>query len=162
MTLLTSFDEALGSAIGCIPSGLFIIVTRQDSQTATMLASWVQQAAFDPPAVTFAVAKGRAIASALQPGCPLTVNVLEKGSGKLVGHFSKGFEPGIDPLEGLEIGIAPSGQPYLGEALAFLDATVAATLDAGDHDIILARLTAGQRLREGEAAVHSRKNGFRY
>jgi flavin reductase (DIM6/NTAB) family NADH-FMN oxidoreductase RutF len=155
-------NEALGSAIGCIPSGLYIVTTTQDGKTATMLASWVQQAAFNPPAVTLAVAKGRYIESFLTAGSPLVVNILEKGQGKLLGYFSKNFEPGTDPLAELTTGTAPSGQRYLEEAIAYLDAEVVSSLDAGDHAIVLAKLTAGARMRDGEVAVHTRKNGFKY
>lgn len=162
MTAFNISDEVLGAAIGSIPSGLFIITTRQNGETATMLASWVQQAAFNPPAVTIAVAKGRHIESFLTPGKPLIVNVLEKGQGKLIGHFSKTFEPGIDPLAEISTANAPSGQPYLEEAIAYLDATVVSNLEAGDHVIVLASIQTGKRLREGEPATHTRKNGFKY
>jgi 3-hydroxy-9,10-secoandrosta-1,3,5(10)-triene-9,17-dione monooxygenase reductase component len=154
--------EALGAAIGCIPGGLFIVTTRQADQTGTMLASWVQQAAFEPPSFTIAVAKGRNIESLLTPGAPLVLNILAKGQGKLMGHFSKSFEPGVDPLAGLELGSAPSGQPYLAEAIAYLDAQVVGSMDAGDHSIVLAKIMAGAKLSDGEPATHLRKNGFKY
>jgi 3-hydroxy-9,10-secoandrosta-1,3,5(10)-triene-9,17-dione monooxygenase reductase component len=162
MAELNTQDEALGSAIGCIPSGLYIVTTTQEGKTAAMLGSWIQQAAFDPPAVTIAVAKGRYIESFLTPGSPLVVNVLEKGQGKIMGHFSKSFEPGADPLAELPTGDAPSGQRYLQEAIAYIDAEVVSSVDAGDHSIILAKLVAGSKLRDGEVAVHIRKNGFKY
>jgi 3-hydroxy-9,10-secoandrosta-1,3,5(10)-triene-9,17-dione monooxygenase reductase component len=159
---LEAQKEALGAAIGCIPGGLFIITTKQGDQTGTMLASWVQQAAFEPPSFTIAVAKGRYIESLLVPGSPVVLNVLAKGQGKLIGHFAKSFEPGIDPLADLDLGAAPSGQPYLAEAIAYLDAEVVGSLDAGDHSIVLAKITAGAKLSDGEPAIHIRKNGFKY
>ncbi|MBD2177709.1 flavin reductase family protein [Pseudanabaena sp. FACHB-1998] len=162
MTVTTSQDEQLGAAIGAIPSGLFIITSQQNGTTATMLASWVQQAGFNPPSVTFAVGKGRPLEAALTVGSPVVINIAEKGQGKIIGHFAKGFAPDVDPFEGLETATAPSGQPYLTEAIAYLDATVTSSLDAGDHVIVLATINAGDRLREGESAIHTRKNGFKY
>jgi 3-hydroxy-9,10-secoandrosta-1,3,5(10)-triene-9,17-dione monooxygenase reductase component len=162
MTVTISQDESLGSAIGAIPSGLFIVTSQQNGKTASMLASWVQQSGFTPPSVTIIVAKGRPIESFLTVGSPVVVNITEKGQGKIVGHFAKGFAPDADPLDGIDTAIAPSGQPYLTDAIAYLDATVTGTLDAGDHMIILASITAGDRLREGEPAIHTRKNGFKY
>jgi flavin reductase (DIM6/NTAB) family NADH-FMN oxidoreductase RutF len=155
-------NEQLGSAIGAIASGLFIVTSQQNGDTATMLASWVQQAGFNPPSVTIAVAKGRPIESFLTVGSPVVINIAEKGQGKIIGHFAKGFAPEVDPFEGIETAIAPSGQPYLTDAIAYLDATVTSSLDAGDHIIILATISAGDRLREGESATHTRKNGFKY
>lgn len=158
----TTQDEQLGAAIGAIPSGLFIITSQQNGSTATMLGSWVQQAGFNPPSVTFAVGKGRPLESALTVGSPVIINIAEKGQGKIIGHFAKGFAPDVDPFEGIETATAPSGQPYLTDAIAYLDATVTSSLDAGDHIIILATINAGERLREGESAIHTRKNGFKY
>lgn len=162
MTVTTSQDEQLGAAIGAIPSGLFIVTSQQNGKTATMLASWVQQAGFNPPSVTIIVGKGRPIESFLTVGSPVVINIAEKGNGKIIGHFAKGFAPEVDPFDGLETATAPSGQPYLTEAIAYLDATVTGSLDAGDHSVILATITAGDRLRDGEPAIHTRKNGFKY
>jgi len=162
MTVTTSQDEQLGSAIGAIPSGLFIVTSQQNGKTATMLASWVQQAGFNPPSVTIIVGKGRPIESFLTVGSPVVINIAEKGNGKIIGHFAKGFAPDVDPFDGLETAMAPSGQPYLTEAIAYLDATVTGSLDAGDHSVILATIAAGDRLRDGEPAIHTRKNGFKY
>jgi 3-hydroxy-9,10-secoandrosta-1,3,5(10)-triene-9,17-dione monooxygenase reductase component len=162
MTVTTPQDEQLGAAIGAIPSGLFIVTSQQNGKTATMLASWVQQSGFAPPSVTIIVAKGRPIESFLTIGSPVMVNIAEKGQGKIIGHFAKGFTPDIDPFDGIETATSPSGQPYLTDAIAYLDATVAGSLDAGDHIVILATINAGERLREGEAAIHTRKNGFKY
>ena len=162
MTVTTSQDEQLGAAIGAIPSGLFIVTSQQNGKTAAMLASWVQQAGFTPPSVTIIVAKGRPIESFLTVGSPVVINIAEKGQGKIIGHFAKGFAPDSDPFDGIETATAPSRQLYLTDAIAYLDATVAGSLDAGDHIVILANITAGERLREGESAIHTRKNGFKY
>ncbi len=162
MTVTTSQNEQLGAAIGAIPSGLFVITSQQNGKTAAMLASWVQQAGFTPPSVTIIVAKGRPIESFLAIGSPVMINIAEKGQGKIIGHFAKGFAPDSDPFDGIETGTAPSGQPYLTNAIAYLDATVAGSIDAGDHTVILANITAGARLRDGESAIHTRPNGFKY
>lgn len=162
MTNTIPQNEQLGLAIGAIPSGLFIVTSQQNGKTATMLASWVQQAGFNPPSVTIAVAKERPIESFLTVGSPVVVNIAEKSQGKIIGHFAKGFAPDVDPFEGIETATAPSGQPYLTDAIAYLDATVTSSLDAGDHVLILATISTGERLREGESAIHTRKNGFKY
>jgi flavin reductase (DIM6/NTAB) family NADH-FMN oxidoreductase RutF len=162
MTEQTSENEQLGAAIGAIPSGLFIVTSQQNGKTATMLASWVQQAGFTPPSATIIVAKGRPIESLLTVGSPVVINIAEKGQGKIIGHFAKGFAPDVDPFVGIDTAIAPSGQFYLTEAIAYLDATVTSILDAGDHLVILVTINAGERLREGESAIHTRKNGFKY
>jgi len=155
-------QEILGAAIGSIPSGLFIVTTTQAEKNTVMLASWVQQVGFEPPMVSIAVAKGRAISALLTIGSPVVINILEKGQGKLIGHFAKNFDPDINPLAEIATEVAPSGQPYLQEAIAYLDATVTQVIEAGDHNLVLAQVNGGAKLRDGEPATHTRKNGFKY
>jgi len=161
-TIENTTNESLGAALGAVPSGLFIVLSQQEGKTGTMLASWVQQAGFEPPSVTLVTGKGRAINEFLPIGAKFTVSILEKGQGKLIGHFAKGFAPEVDPLDGIDTALGNNGQPYLTEAIAYLEATVTTTMDAGDHNVLLATVTDGNRFRDGEVAVHTRKNGFRY
>ena len=55
----------LGKAIGRIPSGVYILTVRHENRSGAILASWVQQASFDPPALSIALAKGRGIVDAI-------------------------------------------------------------------------------------------------
>lgn len=162
MTENISQDEQLGAAIGAIPAGLFILTSQQNDKTGTMLASWVQQAGFNPPSITFAIAKGRAFEEFVTVGSPIMVNIAAKGDGKIIGHFAKGFAPDVDPFAGVEIGTAASGQNYINSAIAYLDTTVTDSFDAGDHRIVLATIHSGAKINDGESAVHIRKNGFKY
>ncbi|MBC8108463.1 MAG: hypothetical protein H7Z14_17895, partial [Anaerolineae bacterium] len=41
----------IGKALGRIPSGVFVLTAAHAGERMAMLASWVQQAAFEPPAI---------------------------------------------------------------------------------------------------------------
>jgi len=73
--------EGIATALGRIPSGLFVISWRHDGVDRTMLASWVMQAGFSPPAVSVAVAPTRELVAAIDRGIPFVVNILGVGSG---------------------------------------------------------------------------------
>ena len=48
--------NTVGKALGRVPSGVFVLTASDtDHRRYAMLASWVQQAAFDPPAVCLAI-----------------------------------------------------------------------------------------------------------
>src|SRR4051812_36801885 len=51
--------SGLSQALGRVPSGLYILTACRDGKATGMLASWVQQAGFDPPMVTVAVNRDR-------------------------------------------------------------------------------------------------------
>jgi len=86
--------ETLAPLIGRIPSGVFILVAGDDEGKKTgLLASWIQQASFEPPQVTVAVNKARYLNDWLKPGSPVTLNQLRQKDPALFRHFGKGFEP---------------------------------------------------------------------
>ncbi|MCR9205062.1 MAG: flavin reductase family protein, partial [Halobacteriovoraceae bacterium] len=47
------------TAVGHIPSGLFIVSVNKDDQKDGYLASWVQQVSFDPLIVAFTIKSDR-------------------------------------------------------------------------------------------------------
>lgn len=127
-----------------------------------MLASWVQQCAFDPPQVSVAVNKQRDVLSWLTDGAQFVVNVIPEGGKTLVSHFGKGFEPGQPVFEGLEVTREREAPPVLLASHAYLVCHVANRVDVGDHVLVIARVTAGAVLHEGKPTVHVRKSGLRY
>lgn len=152
----------LGAALGRIPSGLFILTARRGDEETGLLASWVQQCGFDPPQVSVAVRRDRAVASWLTAGAPFTLNVLDDTQTDMIVHFGKGFAPGQPAFEGLEVERPAEGGPVLTEALACLHCEVTGRCSAGDHDLIIGRVVSGRLLNEGHPMVHIRRNGFHY
>lgn len=157
--------NTVGKALGRIPSGVFVLsASDSNGRAAGMLASWAQQASFDPPAVCVAVAKDRPIGGMIRASRRLALSVLGDGDADLMRRFARPRPPGEDDgFAGVETLAAPSGLPVLARALAWLDCDLLHALDfGGDHDLFVARATAGQLLRPGDSFTHVRGNGFHY
>ena len=154
--------ESLAAALGRIPSGLFVLTVRDGAGETGMLASWVQQCSFDPPQVTVALNKARDVLELLADGTTFVLNVLPEGGKALVSHFGKGFARGEPAFTGLEVARERDIPPVLLASHAYLVCRVAGRADAGDHTLVIARVTAGAVLQEGKPTVHVRKNGLRY
>jgi flavin reductase (DIM6/NTAB) family NADH-FMN oxidoreductase RutF len=153
----------LGQALGRIPSGLYILTVRNGGRATGMLASWVQQAGFDPPMLTVALGGQRYVAGWVAAAGRFTLNQLPVGSKHLIRHFGRGFPPEAPAFEGLKLRPEGRSGPVLEGALAFLDAEVAGGLDSGDHRIILGRIVDGAVFdAAAEPMVHVRNNGFHY
>jgi flavin reductase (DIM6/NTAB) family NADH-FMN oxidoreductase RutF len=159
-------DQGAGdwaAALGRIPSGLFVLTARAGDRETGMLASWVQQCGFDPPAVSVALGKSRPLAGWLaDPGTRLVVNVIPEDGRRLVAHFGKGFDPGEPAFDGVDVDRSRAAAPVLRAAAAYLEGEVAGRADAGDHVLFVVRVTAGGVLGEAKPAVHTRKNGLKY
>jgi len=151
-------------ALGRIPSGLFVISAHQAGKDLTMLASWVQQCSFDPPRITVVLARGRAISHILEAGSEFCVSIIPEDRKDLVARFGK---PSDHPLEGI-----PTHKPgdmalALADSCAWMLCRSHSYLSAGDHDILVADVLAGERGidNQGESLrpmIHLRSSGLRY
>ena len=87
--------QAIGAVLGRTPSGVFILTASDGGGRETgMLASWVQQASFDPPAVTVAINSKRYLNDWLDT-CPRMVlnlvSVFTRKSTPLYEYAGKGL-----------------------------------------------------------------------
>ena len=154
--------EALGRALGMIPSGIFIVTAVRDDIRSAYVGSWIQQAAFDPPAITVAINKQRPILRLLEPGSGVGVNILGRRQAPLYARFERGFTLAEDPFTGVEIETALTGAPLLREAFASLDCRVRTIVDGGDHAVVLAEVLVGVVRQPGEPMTYTRRSGFTY
>ncbi|WP_428938945.1 flavin reductase family protein [Fontivita pretiosa] len=155
-------EQAIGKALGRVPSGVFVLTAKHGPAVGAMLASWVQQASFKPPAVSVAIARGRPIAQLIRDSGRLALSILPDEDRSLMKHYAR-LKPGEDPFAGISTRPAPSGVPILADALAFLDCVLLSTHEfGGDHELFIARVTAGQMLRQGMAFTHQRGSGLHY
>ncbi len=151
-------NQAMGRIVGAL---CVVTACRGDAKSA-MLASWVSQASFNPPGLTVAVARERAIESFTHGGDKFVLNILQEGR-NLRRHFLKPYEPGEDRFVGLETETAANGAYILKDALAYLECTVRDRMECGDHWLVYASVDRGRVLNPaGVTAVHHRKSGSHY
>jgi flavin reductase (DIM6/NTAB) family NADH-FMN oxidoreductase RutF len=159
-----SVDNELNKAMGRLSGGLYILTAKKGKNTGAMLASWVNQASFEPPGFTVAVAKDRAIESLMQVHDTFVLNILEENNYQsLMKHFLKRFSPGADRFAGVSTQTAQNGSPILTNALAYLECEVVSRMECSDHWIVYSKVNNG-RVSHPDAltAVHHRKVGNYY
>jgi flavin reductase (DIM6/NTAB) family NADH-FMN oxidoreductase RutF len=150
------------SALGRVPSGIFILTCRGPAAVPAMLTSWVQQCSFDPPMVSVAVRKGRDVAEWLTDGAAFALNILAEGQKELLGHFGKGLPLEQLPRSGERVHRPQELAAVLHDALGVLHCRVAGRCDAGDHHLILGRVIGGSLHSDERPMIHVRKNGLNY
>ena len=162
---MKSLDGDLDKALGRLSGGLYVVTARQEERASAMVASWVSQASFEPPGITVAVAKDRAIEALMQVGDRFVLNILREDNHQgLLRHFLKRFPPGADRFAGVSTldGVAEGG-PVLGDALAFLGCRVLQRMEGPDHWIIYAEVEQGNVAdSQATTAIHHRKVGNHY
>ncbi|MEB3333519.1 MAG: diflavin flavoprotein [Cyanobacteriota bacterium] len=166
---MKALDGDLDKALGRLSGGLYVVTARQGqgdtARAGAMVASWVSQASFEPPGLTVAVAKDRAIEALLQVDDRFVLNILREDNHQpLLRHFLKRFPPGADRFAGVSTleGVAAGG-PVLGDALAYLGCRVAQRMETPDHWILYAQVEEGNVAdASAQTAVHHRKVGNHY
>jgi flavin reductase (DIM6/NTAB) family NADH-FMN oxidoreductase RutF len=163
MSVSEQLKQTVGKALGRIPSGVYLLTASHGGESTVMMASWVQQAAFDPPSVSIAMAKGRPIARLIHASKLMALSVVPQDDTSLMKRYARGVAEGEDPFAGVETFKTPGGVPAMKSALAWLELRLIRTADFGaDHDLLIGEVTAGDMLQEGKAFAHQRGNGFHY
>ncbi|OCQ99993.1 flavin oxidoreductase [Nostoc sp. MBR 210] len=156
----TNVEQAVGRIVG----SLCVLTAKQEDRASAMLASWVAQASFNPPGLTIAVAKERAVEPLTHSGNEFVLNILKEGSHiGLMKHFLKPFGPGEDRFAGVATEESTNGSPILADALAYLECKVQNRMESGDHWLVYATVEDGKVLnQDGVTAVHHRKSATHY
>jgi flavin reductase (DIM6/NTAB) family NADH-FMN oxidoreductase RutF len=163
MAISEQLKQTVGKALGRVPSGVFILTAAHGGAATAMMASWVQQASFQPPAVSIAMAKGRPIAELIRASGKLALSIIPEGDSSLMKRYARGVQPGEDPFAGVETIQTPGGLPAMKSALAWLECRLIHTCDFhGDHELLIGEVIAGNILHPGAAFMHQRGSGFHY
>jgi flavorubredoxin/flavin reductase (DIM6/NTAB) family NADH-FMN oxidoreductase RutF len=163
-TVIEAKTDRVEQAVGRIVGSMTIVTTQQGDLSGAMLASWVSQATFNPPGLTIAVAKERAIESLMHKDGKFVLNILEQGKHiPIMKQFLKPFAPGENRFVGINTEPAQNGCPVLTDSLAYLECNVENRMECGDHWLIYATVDSGKVFNPtGVTAVHHRKSGSHY
>jgi flavorubredoxin/flavin reductase (DIM6/NTAB) family NADH-FMN oxidoreductase RutF len=163
-TVIEAKTDRVEQAVGRLVGSMTIVTTQQGDLSGAMLASWVSQATFNPPGLTIAVAKERAIESLMHKDGKFVLNILEQGKQiPIMKQFLKPFAPGENRFVGINTETATNGCPILTDSLAYLECNVESRMECGDHWLIYATVDSGKVFNNtGVTAVHHRKSGSHY
>jgi flavorubredoxin/flavin reductase (DIM6/NTAB) family NADH-FMN oxidoreductase RutF len=156
----TPLEQAVGRIVGSV----CVLCAQQGDVSTGMLGSWISQATFNPPGLTVAIAKDRAIESLMYPGSKFALNILEEGHHlEYTKHFRKNFAPGEDRFTNFSTTVADNGCKILTDALAYLECSVQERMECGDHWVIYATVDNGKLIKpDGVTAINHRKTGTHY
>lgn len=155
-------SKKVSRALAYIPSGAFVVTARDGEHTTGMLASWVQQAGFDPPAITVAVKHGRTLEKLIEASKQFVVNIVGEDRTRMFRHFSKGFDPGEPVFKNLTTHQEPEGIVIQEDCVGYLQCRLAGSVDAGDHLIYVGHVVGGGASSGAKPYVHLRTNGLKY
>ena len=151
----------ISQSVGHIPGGLFIVTVVDGEQKEGYLASWIQQASFNPLLISLAIKEGRPCYAAVMGGGIFAVNVVGKHEADYLKHFWKGYE--TSPFNAIGHTISSEGALIMDKAKSAMVCRLHSHTKPGDHDIVFAEVLNSYTMNEGvKSKVHVRKSGMDY
>jgi flavin reductase (DIM6/NTAB) family NADH-FMN oxidoreductase RutF len=155
------FKKQVALALGQIPSGCFVMTAGKGSKATGILASWVQQASFEPPMVTAAVKHGRPVQELIESSGHFVLNHIAENPLAMFRHFGRGFKLDEPSFDGLSTQADPAGV-IIQDCLGHLSCRVVRSVEAGDHRIYVGEVIGASYKGDSRPYVHLRSNGLQY
>ncbi|MCD2188671.1 flavin reductase family protein [Actinomycetospora soli] len=128
------------SVLGHFPSGVTIVTGIVDGEPAGFTCQSFSSLSLDPPLVLILPGRNSSSWPRIEATGQFCVNVLAEDQGELSTQFAKS---GTDKFAGVEwTPAAVSGSPVLAGATAWIDCTLDASHDGGDHLIVVGAVQA--------------------
>jgi flavin reductase (DIM6/NTAB) family NADH-FMN oxidoreductase RutF len=146
--------------MGHFASGVTIMTTNAAGRMHGMTVSAFASQSLDPLLILVSVERSTEMHRLVMDSRAFAINMLGEHSEATARFFADNAR-----LEGPEFQegayrLGSTGAPLLDEAVAYIEATVHSTLEAGDHSIIVGRVTALEVRSDAEPLVYYR-SGYR-
>lgn len=129
------------TALRMIPYGLFVLTAANKSgQAAAATVNWVTQVAFEPPLVVVGVKTDSHAHALIKETKAFALNVLGKGQQGMAFTFFKPAEVKDGTLSGEPYRAGSTGAPILSNTPAFVECTLEATVEQGDHSVFVGKV----------------------
>ena len=152
----SSFRDALSRWA----SGVTVVTSEQDGQPVGITASSFSSVSLEPPLILICVDKKLYTHGVIEQRGAFTVNLLSTEQVEWGLRFA-GMIPELeDRFEGLAVKTVSTGCPVLVDALSWVDCSLHAAYDGGDHTIFVGQVEASA-VKEGEPLLYYNRQWLR-
>jgi flavin reductase (DIM6/NTAB) family NADH-FMN oxidoreductase RutF len=157
-------EREIASAVGNIPSGLFIVCSlNEDGTKDGYLASWVQQISFKPLLVSLALTDSRPGYDHIMDKKTFTINIVGGHETGYLKYFWKGYPKGEGPFDQIPHKISSGGGIIIEDAKAIIECRLKESFKPGDHEMAICEVLASYTQHgDAKSKIHLRKNGLDY
>jgi flavin reductase (DIM6/NTAB) family NADH-FMN oxidoreductase RutF len=148
-------------ALDLMNYGMYVVGSRGPHGLNVMAAHWLMQVSFKPRIVALSLENDARTLANIRETRVFSVNIMGDDSMKLIASFLQPSDPRkvigrttagaptVDKLAGVSHKTMATGCPVLRDALAWFECEVEGGLPAGDHTIVVARVTDGGQINHG-------------
>ena len=142
--------EEYRRALRRFASGVTVVTVANGSEFHGMTASSFAAVSLEPPMVLVSLEKGSRTRALVLEAKTFGVNVLAEDQREVAQGFS---QPGHKPFETTAHHAGTTGVPLLDDALAAMECRIYRSIDAGDHDVVIAEVLTTD-VRDGFPLVY--------
>jgi flavin reductase (DIM6/NTAB) family NADH-FMN oxidoreductase RutF/uncharacterized membrane protein len=158
-SLIRVIDEArFRQVLGHFATGVTVVTgagSHTDGSPVGLSVNSFTSVSIDPPLVAFCVGRKSTTWPLIRATGRFTVNILSADQEGVSRRFAS-TAAGSNRFEGIGWHPSPAGSPVMEGALAWIDATIEIEHEAGDHVLVIGRVTELEVAREGAPLVFYR------
>ncbi|MBI4635996.1 MAG: flavin reductase family protein [Candidatus Rokubacteria bacterium] len=133
--------NARKTTLRMIPYGPYVLTAAHpDGRVAAATVNWVTQASFEPPLVAVGLKADSHAHALIEHAKAFAMNVLGKGQQALAFAFFKPAERQGQTISGEPFRPGTTGARILTNTPAFMECTLEATVEKGDHSVFVGRV----------------------
>jgi flavin reductase (DIM6/NTAB) family NADH-FMN oxidoreductase RutF len=140
------------------PSGVCVVGANADGDRIGVTVGSLVSLSLDPPLVGISIGKNLALHELLHHAGAFGVSLLRGDQEDVAYRFARGMPP-IVLWNGVALRESVTGAPLLADALGWLECTVWAAYDAGDHTFFVGEVVAAEEGEDAPALVY-RTHGY--
>lgn len=148
---VASFDEmGFRQTMGNFATGVVVVTGLLEGQPQGFAAQSFISLSLDPPLVAFSPAKSSSSWPKIRQSGHFGINMLSQDQQVICADMA---QSGADKFANVQWQSGVTGAPMLQDVLAFVECTIDAEHDAGDHTIVVGRVVDFQCLNEEAAPL---------
>ena len=153
-------EKAFSKELGKIPYGVCVVTAGLGGTENGLTVSWLTQVSFDPPMLAFSIDRKHYSTELVEDVPSFVVNLLGEDQLAVAGLFAKASTTKKRKIDEVETTRTPTGLAIISGSLAYYECDVVAKHEAGDHYLVVGRVTDAKILREGPPLTSA--HGIRY
>ncbi len=136
------YDKLRRRVLWSMPSGLYVIGSRDGERRNGMTLNWATQVSTDPKLLAISVEKEAFTHELIAAGGVFTLNVIAREDRAIVRKFTKPVEVDVAArtLNGFPYHDGATGAPVLDQAVAFVECEVSQTVDLQHYSLFLGEI----------------------
>jgi flavin reductase (DIM6/NTAB) family NADH-FMN oxidoreductase RutF len=136
------YDKLRRRVLWKMPSGLYVVGSRDGDRRNGMTLNWGSQLSFDPKMLGISVERDAFTHELIAAGRVFSLNLIDREDRAIVRKFTKPVEVDTDArtLNGFPYHDGRTGAPVLDQAVAFLDCEVRQDVELGNHTLFLGEI----------------------